>query len=174
MVHAANSSAALRWPELRADAVRPGIFLYGGRAAEAVVPGIAEPEAVVALRARVVRVRRVPPGTTVGYGATHAARAWEQWATLPIGYGDGVRRTLGNRGSALLRGCRVPFIGRTSMDMTVVEVSAVPDVPVGEVATLIGRDGESEIRLDDVAALAGTISYEILTSLTGRLPRVEV
>jgi alanine racemase len=173
MVHAANSAAAIRWPEYAADAIRPGIFLYGGRGVDGLVRGVVQPEPVMALRARVTRVRAVPPGTTVGYGATWAARGWERWATLGIGYGDGLRRSLGNRGCALVRGCRVPIIGRTSMDMTVVEVSAVPDLGVGEVATLIGRDGESEIALDDVATQAGTISYEILTGLTQRLPRVE-
>jgi alanine racemase len=173
MVHAANSAATIRWPEYGADAIRPGIFLYGGRAVEPLVRGVAEPEPVVALRARVARVRAVPPGTTLGYGGTWAARGWERWATLVIGYGDGVGRSLGNRGCALIRGCRVPMIGRTSMDMTVVEVSAIPDLAAGEVATLIGRDGESEIALDDAAAQAGAISYEILTGLTRRLPRVE-
>jgi alanine racemase len=173
MVHASNSAAAIRWPEYGADAIRPGIFLYGGRGVDGLVRDVAEPEPVVAVRARVTRVRAVPPGTTVGYGATWAARGWERWATLAIGYGDGLRRSLGNRGCALVRGCRVPIIGRTSMDMTVVEVSAIPDLAVGEIATLIGRDGESEIALDDVATQAGTISYEILTGLTRRLPRVE-
>lgn len=173
MVHVANSAAAIRWPEYGADAIRPGIFLYGGRGVESLVQGVLEPQPVVSLRARVTRVRAVPPGTTVGYGATYAARAWERWGTLAIGYADGLRRTLGNRGCVLVRGCRVPIIGRTSMDMTVVEVSAVPDLGAGEVATLIGRDGESELALDDVATQAGTISYEILTGLTRRLPRVE-
>ncbi|MCI0432785.1 MAG: alanine racemase [Gemmatimonadetes bacterium] len=172
LVHAANSAAALRWPEVRADAVRPGIFLYGGRAVES---GLSTPSpmAVAAVRARVVHVRSVPPGSTVGYGATHVARGWERWATLAIGYGDGLRRALGNRGRALLRGCRVPIVGRISMDMTVVEVSAVPDAVPGDIATLLGADGESEILLDDVATEAGTIAYEILTGLTPRLPRME-
>ncbi len=173
LVHAANSAAALRWAEVRADAVRPGIFLYGGRAVAAAVTGTPAPATVAAVRARVIRVRRVPPGTTVGYGATHVAQGWERWATLAIGYGDGLPRALGNRGCALVRGCRVPIIGRISMDMTVVEVSAVPDVVPGDVATLVGEEGESHIPLDDVAAQAGTISYEILTGLTPRLPRVE-
>jgi alanine racemase len=173
MVHASNSAAALRWREYAEDAVRPGIFLYGGRAVEADVTGVTKPEPVVAVRARIVRVREVPPGTTAGYGATYAARSWERWATLPVGYADGVFRNLGSRGEVLIRGRRAPMIGRISMDMTVVDISGIPDVSAGDIATLIGRDHDEEITIDDVGTRAGTISYEVLTRLTARLPRVE-
>jgi alanine racemase len=170
VVHAANSAAALRHPELAADAVRPGIFLYGGHPA----PGteMRVPEPVVSVRARLGLVRDVPPGSTVGYGATHVSRGWERWGTVTIGYGDGVPRRLGNRGSAIVRGVVVPFVGRTSMDMIVVDISGVPEAEAGDVVTLIGRDGGNEITIDDVAALCDTISYEILTGLRPRLPRV--
>jgi len=173
MVHAANSAALLRWPEYSANAVRPGIFLYGGRAVDEDVEGVVRPAGVVALKARLVRVRMVPPGSTTGYGATYVARGWQRWGTLSIGYGDGLRRSLGGSGQVLIRDRRVPIVGRISMDMTVVDISSVPEAEVGDVATLIGRAGENEIPLDDVAVRAGTISYEILTGLTARLPRVE-
>jgi alanine racemase len=169
MIHACNSASALRWPAYSADAVRPGIFLYGGRAA----PDGPAPSPVAAVRARLILVRDVPPASTVGYGATHVAREWERWGTVSIGYGDGLPRSLGNTGTALFRGTRVPIVGRISMDMLVVELSAVPGGAVGEVVTLIGRDGECEITVDEVAAQAGTISYEVLTGFTTRLPRVE-
>jgi alanine racemase len=172
LVHASNSAAAVRWPELGADAVRPGIFLYGGDAAPGVA-GTVRPKPVVALRSRLAVVRDVPPGSTVGYGATHVARGWERWGTVTIGYGDGVPRRLGNRGSAVIHGTVVPFVGRTSMDMVVVDISDVPDAEVGDVVTLIGRDDDCEITLDGVAELAETISYEVLTGLRPRLPRVE-
>lgn len=173
IVHACNSAAALRWPDYGLDAVRPGIFLYGGQPA----PGVAEagiPEPVASVRARVVLVRDVPPGSTVGYGATHVSREWERWATVAIGYGDGLRRELGNRGQALIRGRRVGVVGRISMDMTVVDVSGLSAIEAGDVATFIGAEGEEEILVDEVAAQAGTISYEILTGLTPRLPRLEL
>ncbi|MEQ1857889.1 MAG: alanine racemase C-terminal domain-containing protein, partial [Longimicrobiales bacterium] len=109
---------------------------------------------------------------TLGYGATYRARRQERWATLAIGYGDGLPRALGHRGLALLGGGRVPIIGRISMDMTVVDISGVPGVRVGDVATLLGSEGGESITVDDVADLAGTISYEILTGFTARLPRV--
>ncbi|MEO5511672.1 MAG: alanine racemase, partial [Longimicrobiales bacterium] len=174
MVHAANSATALRWPGYAADAVRPGIFLYGGRVTDpSFGEGVPDPAAVASVRARVVLVRDVPPGGTLGYGATHVARGWERWATLAIGYGDGLPRVLGNRGCALLHGRRVPIVGRISMDMTVVDITGAPNVSAGDVATLIGRDGDQCITVDEVAQQAGTISYEILTGLTPRLPRIE-
>jgi alanine racemase len=174
LVHACNSSAALRWPEYARDAVRPGLFLYGGHPAAGVADAAEyQPHPVASVCARVVLVRDVPPGSTVGYGATHAARSWERWATVAIGYGDGLPRALGNVGSAIVRGRRVRIVGRISMDMTVVDVSGVPEVTTGDTATFIGADGEEEILVDEVAAQAGTISYEILTGLTPRLPRIE-
>ncbi len=172
MVHAANSAAATRWPEYAADAVRPGIFLYGGHPARG-RPDAPAPQPVVSVSARVVLVRAVPPGSTVGYGATHAARSPAVWATVGIGYGDGWPRRLGNRGAALVRGHRVRVIGRISMDLTVVDVTGVAGVQSGDEVTFIGRDGDEEITLDDVAAEADTISYEILTGFTPRLPRLE-
>ena len=173
LIHAQNSAGALRSGRLslgdyRVDAVRPGIFLYGGAAGA----GWGEPEGVASLRARVVHLRDAPPGTTVGYGATYAAHGWERWATLAIGYGDGLPRALGNSGQALLGGRRVPIVGRISMDLTVVNISGSDGVETGDVATLIGESGAERITVDEVARLAGTISYEVLTGLALRLPRI--
>ena len=168
MVHACNSAASLRLPGLGADGVRPGIFLYGGAAG----PDLEAPEPVASVRARVLLVRDLPPGSTLGYGATHVARRWEKWATLGIGYGDGLPRSLGNRGHAVLAGARVPIIGRISMDVTVVDITDVTGIEVGDVATLIGSEGQETVSLEEVAELAGTINYEILTGLTARLPRI--
>ena len=172
LVHVANSAATVRWPEYAADLVRVGIFLYGGEPADPTSP-YPRPRPVASVHARIVVIRDVPPGTTVGYGATHVARSWERWATLAIGYGDGLPRALGNRGSALVHGHRLPIVGRISMDMTVVNITGVPEAAVGDAVTLIGRERDEEITVDEVAAQAGTISYEILTGFTPRLPRVE-
>ncbi len=168
VVHVLNSAGALRLPEYAVAVVRPGIFLYGGE----VGAGLAAPEPVVQLRARVVHLKEAEPGDTVGYGATYRAQDSQRWATLAIGYGDGLPRALGNRGHALLRGVRAPIIGRISMDVTVVDITGVLDVGLGDTATLIGTDGEDRITLDEVAGLAGTISYEVLTGLTPRIPRI--
>ena len=168
LIHACNAAAAMRYPSFAADAVRPGIFLYGGR----IGAGAAVPEEVARVRACVTLIRDVPVGTALGYGATYRSSGNERWATLGIGYGDGFPRILGNRGSALLSGRRVPIIGRISMDMTVVDITGDDEVGVGDMATLIGTDGDASITLDDVADLAGTISYEILTGFTARMPRI--
>lgn len=168
LIHAANSAASIRWRGFDLDLGRPGIFLYGGQAG----PGTT-PAPVASVRARISLVREVAAGTTVGYGAEYTASSTQRWGTLAIGYGDGLRRSLWTGGGeALVKGKRVPIIGRISMDATTVDLSGVDGVAAGDVATLIGCDGEDEITVDQVAARCGTISYEILTGLTMRLPRV--
>jgi len=166
--HVLNSPGAFRVPELALDLVRPGIFLYGGAVGE----GLPGPSPVASVRARVVHLKETRPGDTVGYGATHVARGDERWATVALGYGDGLPRALGNRGSALVRGARVPIVGRISMDVTVVDISSTPSVSLGEVVTFLGCDGNARITVDEVAEVAGTISYEILTGFTARVPRL--
>lgn len=168
--HLSNSAAALRFGGMGDGAVRPGIFLYGGRVAE----DLPAPQPVAALKARVIHVREAEPGSSVGYGATHVAAERERWATLGVGYGDGLPRAFGPGGSVLLRGVRAPIIGRISMDMTVVDISNVPGVEVGQVATVLGSDpdGAGAITLEEIAERSGTISYEVLTGFTRRLPRL--
>ena len=166
LIHAANSAAALRYKECAADMVRPGIALFGGS------PSFSEP--VVAVRARVLDVRDVVEGTSVSYGATYRTRAPARLATLAIGYADGVRLELSNRGFALIRGQRAPIRGAVCMDVTVVDVTEVRGVRPGDVATLLGRDGQEEITLQEMSEICGTIDYEILTGLSPRLPRVSV
>jgi len=168
LVHIVNSAGALRLPELAASAIRTGIFLYGGSAGV----GLPDPEPVVSVRARVVHMRQAHAGDTVGYGATYRAEGNEHWASLGIGYGDGIPRLLGNRGSILIHGCRAPIIGRISMDVTVVNISEIPNVSLGDIATLIGSDKDEQITVDEIAEQADTIGYEILTGLSPRLPRI--
>ncbi len=164
LVHAANSVAALSFPEMAADLTRPGIYLYGGRA------GVHRPRPVVTWRARVLAARWAEAGTTASYGATWRARARTGLATLGVGYADGIHRSLSNVGAALLAGRRLPFAGRVTMDFTMVACDgALP--AVGSVATLIGSDGAETITLDEVAEAAGTISYEILTGVGRRVRR---
>jgi alanine racemase len=165
LVHAANSAAALRAPAEGDDLVRPGIYLYGGA-----VPGY-QPEPVVHWRARVIETRWRDAGWTVSYGATHRLAERACLVTIAAGYADGVRRSLSGRGAALVDGRRLPIAGRVTMDMTVLDAGA--HEPAGEaVATLIGSDGGETLALDEVAAAAGTISYEVLTGLSPRVARV--
>jgi alanine racemase len=165
LVHSANSAALLDHPETAGDLVRPGIFLYGGRA------GAHQPSRVVQWRARVLATRWLEAGETVSYGATYRAAARTAVATLAAGYADGVPRSLSNVGAALIEGRRLPIAGRVTMDLTMVAATG-PAPAVGSVATLIGSDGADAIELDDFAALAGTISYEVLTGLGRRVTRV--
>jgi alanine racemase len=167
LVHAANSAGALIAPAAGEDLVRPGIYLYGGA-----VPGY-QPEPVVRWRARVIESRWREAGWTVSYGATYRTAGRTCLVSIAAGYADGVRRTLSNRGAVLLGGRRLPIAGRVSMDTTVLDAGDVEPGP-GDVATLIGTDGEACLTLDEVAAAAGTISYEILTGLSGRVARVYV
>jgi alanine racemase len=167
LVHAANSAAALRGHEFAADLVRPGIFLYGGKAGDS-TPA---PRPVAALRARVVAARRVAAGESVSYGATWRAPRPTTVATLGIGYGDGMARAAERKDDASprrveLRGRAVPVVGRVTMDMCMVAVED-GQVAVGDVATVFG----GIVSLDEQARAAGTISYEVLTALGNRVPR---
>jgi alanine racemase len=168
LIHAANSAAAMLDRDLDADLARPGIYMYGG--------GDWEPRAapVVAVRARVLAVRDVPAGTSVSYGATWTAPGPTRLATLAIGYGDGLRRGLSNRGRALIHGEEAPIRGAVCMDTIVVDIGERTDVRRGDVATLLGADGGVNIGLQELADLCDTIDYEILTGWTDRLPRVEI
>jgi alanine racemase len=162
LVHAANSAAAMRGTRYGADLVRPGIYLYGGDDCGA-TPA---PLPVATVSARVVATRRVAAGDTVSYGATWRAGSPTTIATLGIGYADGVPRSLANTGVAAVGGRIVPFAGRVTMDMTLVDAGDAA-VAVGDVATIVG----GPISLAEQARRAGTISYELLTALGPRLER---
>ncbi|MBK9691290.1 MAG: alanine racemase [Gemmatimonadetes bacterium] len=159
LVHAANSAAALRGPDYAADLVRPGIFLYGGAAAGH------EPATAVRLEARVVALRTVAAGDSVSYGASWVAPAATRIATLGVGYADGLHRSLGGCGVVELGGRRVRVVGRVTMDFTMVAVEG--PAALGDVATVFG----GLVSVDEQAALAGTIAYELLTALGPRIPR---
>ncbi|HEX3926497.1 MAG TPA: alanine racemase [Gemmatimonadales bacterium] len=160
MVHASGSAAGAYGSAYAGDLVRPGIHLYGGR-----VAGL-DPVPVAALRARVVALRRLAAGATVGYDATWSAPNQTTVATLAVGYADGVHRQLSNGGAVELLGQRLRIVGRISMDLITIDVGDLP-VAIGDVATIWG----GLVSLEEQAALAGTISYELLTSLGPRLPR---
>ena len=167
LVHAANSAGLMLHEGLAADLVRPGIYLYGGGG------GDPPPERVLSIRTRVLAVRDVAAGATVSYGATWTAPGPTRLATLGIGYGDGLRRDLSNRGRALIHGREAPIRGVVCMDVIVVDVTGRDDVRTGDVATLLGEDGDRSIELDEMARACDTIEYEILTGWGRRLPTLE-
>lgn len=168
ILHAENSAAISRRSRSPWSLARPGIFLYGvGSGASAMV----HPEPVAALRARVVELRTVRAGESVSYDATFRAGSDRTIATLPIGYADGYRRALGNRAQALLGGGRrAPVVGVVTMDMTMLDVTGLA-VQVGDVVTLLGRDGSDSIAVETLAEQAEASPYELLTGLHARLPR---
>lgn len=172
VLHAANSAAATWFPPARLDWVRGGIVTYG--APPGPWPQPFPVEGVASLRAQVVQVKEVPAGRAVSYGGAWTAPRPSRLALVPLGYGDGYFRALSNRAEALLRGRRVPIRGRVCMDQLVLDVTDLPPVQPGEVVTLLGRDGAEAITAQELADLAGTISYEILTRFQARLPRVYV
>ena len=167
MVHAENSGALEHGDFSPWSVARAGIFLYGvGSGNNARIT----PEPVVSLRARVVDVRIVADGESVSYDATYHAVGQRRIATLALGYADGYRRALSNRGTVLLRGKRAPVAGIVTMDMTMVDVTDVA-CEIGDVATLIGRDGDDTIDVVEVATTGDLSPYEVLTGLRSRLPR---
>ncbi|MDQ6633584.1 MAG: alanine racemase [Gemmatimonadota bacterium] len=167
LVHTENGPAVERRAPSRWSLVRPGIFLYGVAGFDG---GAITPEPVVSVRARIVEVRTVADGETVSYGATWRARGERRIATVPVGYADGYRRSLSNRGVALLGGRRIPVAGRVTMDMTMFDVTDT-DAALGDLVTLLGRDGTDTITVSELSAQSELSPYEILTGLRLRLPR---
>jgi alanine racemase len=170
--HAANSAAVMDMPDSHLDLVRTGIAIYGlSPSAETAGAGVALRPAM-ALKARVVQLKAVPAGFTVSYGMTHRTPAATRIATIAAGYADGLSRGLSSRGSMLVHGQRVPIVGRVCMDLTMLDVGAVPDVAPGDEVVVFGAQGGERIAVEEIAGLLGTINYEILCGITSRVPRV--
>ncbi len=168
LLHTQNSAGIVRRAPSPWSFVRPGVFLYGVGSGDGAALA---PEPVVSVRARVLEVHDLRDGDTVSYGASWRAVGPRRVATLGIGYADGYRRALGNRGPALLHGRRTTVAGVVTMDMTMVEVTDHVCAP-GDVVTLIGREGSELITVEEVATAADFMSpYEVLTGLRQRLPR---
>jgi alanine racemase len=168
LLHADNSGAIEHRAPSPFHLARPGIFLYGVSSG---YDATIEPEPVVAVRGRIVEVRVVQEGDTVGYDAAWTAPRAGRIATISLGYADGYRRGLGGRAQVLIKGERVPVVGFVTMDMTMIDVTDKRCVP-GDVVTLIGRDGDDLLSVAEVASAGDFSPYEILTGLRGRLPRV--
>ncbi len=171
LVHTANSAAIVRFPEAHFSLVRPGIMLYGYHTLPTSVPA-PDLTPVLTLRSTIVQLRTIPRGGTVSYNGTFVATRPTRIAVLPIGYADGYSRRLSNRGSVLIQGRRAPIVGLVCMDMTMVDVTDIAPVQVGETATLIGQQGGESIWADEVANWIGTIAYEILCGIGSRVPRL--
>jgi alanine racemase len=169
--HISSTGAVLDLPEMNHGLVRCGIGIYGYYPSDEVDHSV-ELLPALSLRTRIARVATLAAGETVGYGRAWRADKPSRVALAMIGYADGIRRSLSGIGVALVRGQRVPFAGRVAMDMIMLDITDVPDVEVDDEVTLIGEQGSERITADDVAALSGTISYEVLAGVMARVPRL--
>jgi alanine racemase len=171
ILHAANSAATLREPAARLDMVRAGVAIYGldpfleDAAARDLEPALE-------LHSYVAAVKPIAAGQSAGYGRRFVAAEPTYTATVPIGYGDGVRRALTNNADMLVRGMRRPLVGTVSMDNVTLDVGSPPAAAVGDGAVLIGAQGDERITAEEIARRLGTINYEITCGLLPRVPRV--
>jgi alanine racemase len=172
LVHAANSAATLMLPEARFDMVRPGIALYGLEPS----PDVRLPEEfqpALAFKTQVAQVKLIPAGEGISYGGTFVTEQPTWIAVLPVGYADGFRRAPANWGSVLIHGQEAPLLGRVCMDQSMVDISHIPEVRVGDEVVLIGRQGNAALTAETVAQRLGTINYEVVAEILARVPRVD-
>ncbi len=173
VIHMANSAALVDLRESHFNLVRPGIMLYGSYPSEEFKDRI-NLRPVMTLRTALLHVKRLPPGRPVSYGRTFVTERESLIGVLPIGYADGLPRELSNSGEVLVRGRRVPIVGLVCMDLTMVDLTALGRVNAGEEVVVMGGQGGERITAEEVARRAGTISYEIFTNISSRVPRVFV
>jgi alanine racemase len=169
--HISNSGAIVNYPQCNLDMVRPGLITYGIHPAAETTDKVSL-SPVMSFKTRVALLKEFPEGYGIGYGRTFITRRPTRIATLPVGYGDGLGWLLSNRGEALVRGKRVPIVGRISMDMCTVDITNVAECSVGDEVVLMGRQGSETITADEIAAKSHSISYEILCAVGKRAPRV--
>ena len=171
--HMANSAAIFDLPESHFDAARPGISIYGLRpSAEIANPRVKELRPVLEWKTRVTYLKEVPIDTGLSYGHAFRTSQPSLIATVPVGYGDGLSRSLSNDCELLLQGVRCPQVGRITMDQSLIDVTVLRGrVREGDEVVIIGRQGNEEITADELAAKLGTINYEIVTAIANRVPR---
>ncbi len=171
LMHVANSAGIINYPRSLYSLVRPGIMLYGYHTLS---NAAAAPELrpILTWKATIAHLHNIQAGDSVSYNRTFIAARRSRIAILPVGYADGYNRLLSNRGVVLVGGRRVPVVGRICMDMTMVDVTDVPGVQIGQEAILIGQQGQERITAADLAAWQQTIPYEVLCAIGQRVPRL--
>lgn len=170
--HCSNSAGIVELPEANMDLVRAGISLYGLWPSEQVLRDIVSLQPVLSLKSHIVFIKEVAAGVPVSYGGTYVTPKKMRVATIPVGYGDGYPRGLSNKGYVLIRGNKAPILGRICMDQFMVSVDDIPDASQGDEVTLIGRDGDLEITMEQLGDLSGRFNYELACDLGKRIPRV--
>ncbi|MGH9453365.1 MAG: alanine racemase, partial [Terriglobia bacterium] len=178
-IHVSNSAALLAQNRFPENLTRIGALLYGYCLPLRLPPGrVASPspefEPILSFKSRVVYLKDVASDTPLGYGASHFTRRPSRIATLPVGYADGLSRALSNRGRAMVRGECAGFVGSISMDLTLLDVTDIPGVAVGDEVTLIGKSAHASITALEIARQLGTVPYEVLCSIGKRVPRIYV
>ena len=170
--HAANSAALIDMPQSHLDMVRPGIAIYGLYPSDEVNKKRVALRHAMTLRTKVIQLKKVPAGFKISYGITYKTPKPTMIATVPIGYADGLNRLLSSRGQVLVHGKRVPIVGRICMDLTMLDVGGIENVQVGDEAVIFGKQGNQSLTVDEMASALNTISYEIVSTITARVPRV--
>ncbi|MCM1173871.1 MAG: alanine racemase [Blautia sp.] len=172
--HCSNSAGILELREANLDMVRAGITLYGLWPSEEVSRDSISLKPLLSLKSCIVCLKEVDEGAQISYGGTYTAEKKMRVATVPVGYGDGYPRGLSNRGYVLVCGKRAPILGRVCMDQFMVSVEDIPEAEEGTEVTLIGRDGDEQITMEELGALSGRFNYELACNLGKRIPRVYV
>lgn len=170
--HAANSAAIMEAGDLELDMVRSGISTYGLYPSEEVIKDKTDLKPAMALRSKVSYIKTVPAGVGIGYGWSYVTNKETVVATIPVGYADGYKRALSNRGRVLIHGMSAPIIGRICMDQFMVDISHIPDVRIGDTVTLFGMDGAERIPVEELADASASFNYEFVCGLTRRVPRI--
>ncbi|MDR2426339.1 MAG: alanine racemase [Endomicrobium sp.] len=173
IAHAANSAALFRNKRTHLDMVRTGISLYGlspFKYAERFITL----KPVLSWKTKIIFMKRVTAGFCVSYGRTYVTNRASVIATIPVGYADGYNRLLSNKGDVLVRGKRCPIIGRVTMDMTMIDVTEVKGVALGDESILIGSQGKEQIKADELAKIQDTVNYEVTCAISPRVPRIVV
>jgi len=172
-LHVHSSYGIYNYPETRCDYARPGVMMYGIQSQNDETKNKTDLQPVLSLKAVIAQVRWIKAGESISYGRHYKTVKDTKLATVTIGYADGIPRQLsGKEGYGIVRGKKVPIIGRICMDMLMLDITEAGHVEAGDIATFIGRDGDEEIRCEDIAEAAGTITNDVLSGLSGRLPRI--
>ena len=170
--HICNSAGIMKYKTHHYECVRSGIITYGLYPSDEVDKEILKLVPAMQWKTHVIHIQDVEPGRGVGYGATYVTKDTTRIATLSVGYADGYPRTLSSKGSVLIKGKRAPIVGRVCMDIMMVDIADIPDVEIGDVVTLIGKDGTDEITIEEVAYQAGSFNYEMACRVSKRVKRI--
>ena len=178
LIHCSNTSALFKFPESHFDMVRPGLILYGALSSTSLQAVLSEKEnlspfkPVMQWKSRIILVKSIAKGQPVSYSGSFTTQRSSLIATLPVGYADGLHRSLSNKMDVLIRGKRAPQIGNICMDMTLIDVTEIQDVQAGDEVVLFGKQEGQTITVDEMATKGGTIPYEILCNVGKRVPRI--